>query len=63
MSAKLPFSIKYDDYYANTLVRLTCKDENTKILLVNIFQKVLLGTNLLNPVKTLERDRKSCLRS
>jgi len=62
-SVKVSFSRKYDDYNGNTILRLTCRDENTCILLLNMFQKVLLGTNLLDPVKSLERDRKSCLRS
>ena len=61
MSAKVPFSKKYDDYYGNTIIRLACSDENTYILLVKIFQRVLPGTNLSNPVKSLERGRKSCL--
>jgi len=53
---------KYDDYYGNTMLRLACSDENnTYILLVKIFQRVLPGTNLSNPVKSLERGRKSCL--
>lgn len=61
VSAKVSFSRKYDNYYGNTLLRLTCKYTNTYILLVNMFKKVLLGTNLSNPVKSLERGRKSCL--
>ena len=60
-STKVPISRKYDDYDGNTILRLACRDENTYILLVNMFQRVLPGTNLSNPVKSLERGRKSCL--